>query len=298
MQHGMGMTRQDEPFASRESALRALTALLDDDAPRRVAVVEGPPGIGKSRLLRDWARLAAASGREVHGAYGALAYRTVPYGMLLDAVQETGAAEVLARASADHPDDRATRHRTHLRVAKAVRAALAAPKAAVVLDDVQWSDTESLAVLERLVRMPGHAGAPVFVLAYRQGECPDGLARTLSSANAQHLPLPPLDEAETARMLPGTSPATAPCWPGSAGATPGTCGCCRDCPRTGWPSSRKAIRTTEAGPEPGSGANPPGRCSAARCAGRATPPRSAGSSTGCRGRRSKSSPRPRCSVPR
>ncbi|WP_405883527.1 MULTISPECIES: AAA family ATPase [unclassified Streptomyces] len=206
MQHGMGMTRQDEPFASRESALRALTALLDDDAPRRVAVVEGPPGIGKSRLLRDWARLAAASGREVHGAYGALAYRTVPYGMLLDAVQETGAAEVLARASADHPDDRATRHRTHLRVAKAVRAALAAPKAAVVLDDVQWSDTESLAVLERLVRMPGHAGAPVFVLAYRQGECPDGLARTLSSANAQHLPLPPLDEAETARMLPGTSP--------------------------------------------------------------------------------------------
>ncbi|MFK0096989.1 AAA family ATPase [Streptomyces sp. NPDC091040] len=207
MQHGMGMAQQDEPFTSRESALRALTDLLDDDAPRRVAVVEGPPGIGKSRLLRDWARLAAASGREVHGAYGALAYRTVPYGMLLDAVQETGAAEVLSRASADRPDDRATRHHTHLRVAKAVRVALAAPRAAMVLDDVQWSDTESLAVLERLVRTPGQAGTPVFVLAYRQGECPDGLARTLSSANALHLPLPPLDEAETARMLPDASPA-------------------------------------------------------------------------------------------
>lgn len=204
MQHATGMTY--EPSGPRESALRALTGLLDDHAQRRVAVVEGPPGIGKTRLLQEWARLAAAAGREVRGAYGALAYRTVPYGMLLDAVQDTAAAEVLARESVDRPADRATRHRSHLLVTEAVRTALATPRAAVVLDDVQWSDPESLAVLERLVRTPGPVGAPVFVLAYRQGECPAGLARTLSSADASHLLLPPLDEAETARMLPDMSP--------------------------------------------------------------------------------------------
>ncbi|WP_330240251.1 helix-turn-helix transcriptional regulator [Streptomyces sp. NBC_00525] len=198
--------QQYEPLASRASALRALAGLLDDDAQRRVAVVEGPPGIGKSRLLQDWTRLAGAAGRAVRGAYGALAYRTVPYGMLLDAVQDTEAAETLARASAGCPEERAARHHAHLRVAEAVRAALAAPRAAVVLDDMQWSDTESLAVLERLLRMPGPADAPVFVLAYRQGECPDGLARTLSAVGALHLPLPPLDAAETERMLPDVPP--------------------------------------------------------------------------------------------
>ncbi len=52
-------------FVGRHDELAVLRATLDTTAAHPVCYVHGPGGIGKSSLLREFGRLAAASGREV-----------------------------------------------------------------------------------------------------------------------------------------------------------------------------------------------------------------------------------------
>ncbi|MFE9428368.1 AAA family ATPase [Kitasatospora sp. NPDC006697] len=196
----------------RERELERLAELLGGAGSRHVAVVEGPPGLGKSRVLREFERLATDAGWRVRRAHGALTYQTVRYGLLMDLVHGTEAAGVLeAAAAADDPEDRNRAPvpvpglRWCRRVTEAMRAAVALPRVALVLDDVQWADATSLAVLERLMHVTSDApaaGAPAFVLACRQSECPASLARTLGSLNALHVPLEPLDGEQLTRLLP------------------------------------------------------------------------------------------------
>ncbi|MTD46098.1 AAA family ATPase [Conexibacter sp. W3-3-2] len=69
---GQRLARRDaQRFVGRETELSRLAALLDDaDAPASVVLVHGPSGIGKSTLLREIGRRAAASGRPVHRVEG------------------------------------------------------------------------------------------------------------------------------------------------------------------------------------------------------------------------------------
>ncbi|MFJ5881955.1 AAA family ATPase [Kitasatospora cineracea] len=201
--HG-GRTATTPPI-ERERELRRLTDLLDGTGQRHLAVIDGPPGIGKTRLLQELDRHATAAGWQVHHGHGSPADQHVRHGLLLAALHGTDAATAL---TADEPagpaaDQWRLRHRQTC--AEAVRTALAAPRTVLLLDDVQWADADTLAVLDRLLRTPG---APPLLLAYRRGECPDTLARTLGSADALHLPLRPLDEHQQARLVPDADPAT------------------------------------------------------------------------------------------
>jgi DNA-binding CsgD family transcriptional regulator len=148
----------------------ALSAALS--AGRGVVVLEGEPGIGKSRLL---AWVAAESGVEVLSARASEYEADLPYGLWLDAVS--------LRVSAD-------RHETH----RALRSLLEERAPVVVcLDDVHWADPASWDALVALVHRPPQ-GEVVFVVATRPGRSPlPGVAP---------LRLGPLSEAE-ARALVG-----------------------------------------------------------------------------------------------
>jgi hypothetical protein len=57
--------REARSFVGRDSALAVLARLLEPDATAAVVFVHGPGGIGKSALLREFARRAVQAGRRV-----------------------------------------------------------------------------------------------------------------------------------------------------------------------------------------------------------------------------------------
>jgi len=140
----------------------------------RVVVLEGEAGVGRSRLLDDFSRLAAARGATV---LRGRAYETgldVPYGPVLDvlrgALDAPGApgtdaswlAEVMRvvpemrqrfpavpEPSPLAPDGRSLLHEG---IAQLLLATAEESPIAIVLDDVQWFDRDSCHVLHHLVR--------------------------------------------------------------------------------------------------------------------------------------------------
>src|ERR1700710_2455536 len=75
------------PLAGRAAELEKLGALLPraEGEGRRVALIAGEPGVGKSRLVREFARAAADSGALVlYGACDAAA--RAPYGPFVEAL--------------------------------------------------------------------------------------------------------------------------------------------------------------------------------------------------------------------
>lgn len=202
-----------QPLVGRAAELDRLVALLA--APEaRFAIVDGEPGIGKSRLTGEFARIAAARGRVVLTGRATEFERTVPYGIVLDATaavpDDRGDLRPLftVLTEADGDSDGIGRHQRHRRL-RALLTGLARPAGAVlVLDDVHWADDASADLLGYLLRHP--PGGPVtVVLACRTGQCPPRLAEAL----AHHLPSPmrltlgPITAADVDSWLPAEPPA-------------------------------------------------------------------------------------------
>ena len=151
----------------------ALSAALA--AGSGVVVLEGEPGIGKSRLLA-WA--AEASGVEVLSARASEYEADLPYGLWIDAL---GGELVLS----------GDRHRTH----GALRSRLEARAPVVVcLDDVHWADAASVDALAALVHRPP-AGDVLLVLAARTGQLPRALGAV------PPIRVGPLTEAEARELV-------------------------------------------------------------------------------------------------
>ena len=149
----------------------ALSAALA--AGSGVVVLEGEPGIGKSRLLA-WAAEAAAA--EVLSARASEYEADLPYGLWIDALGD----ELVVSGD---------RHRTH----GALRARLEARAPLVVcLDDVHWADPASVDALAALVHRPP-AGDVLLVLATRTGQLPRALGAVAP------IRIGPLSEARGAR---------------------------------------------------------------------------------------------------
>ena len=126
----------------------ALSAALA--AGSGVVVLEGEPGIGKSRLLA-WA--AEASAADVLSARASEYEGDMPYGLWIDALE--------LPVSAD-------RHETH----RALRSLLEERAPLVVcLDDIHWADPASLDALTALVHRPP-SGDVLLILATRPGRSP------------------------------------------------------------------------------------------------------------------------------
>ena len=128
-------------------------------------VIEGEPGIGKSRLLAhvaEWAR------GHVLDARASEFEADLPYALWTEALGEEIAG--------------GDRHGVH----RELRARLEehAGPLVVCLDDVQWADPASLDALAALVRRPP-AGDVLFAIAAREGGPAAGAGRT-----GRHAPAP------------------------------------------------------------------------------------------------------------
>lgn len=164
----------------REAELAGMAALLAERARSAFVVVDGGPGIGKSRLFSAFADLAGERGVPVLTGRATEFERSAPFGVWLDALASGDRripVDGLRRAFLE-----GTRHRLY----QTVRDVLGHAAGLLLLDDVHWADDASVDVIDHLVRHPP-AGPVVVGLAHRTGALPHRLRRTLDAA-----PSPPV----------------------------------------------------------------------------------------------------------
>lgn len=209
----------------RDAELAALVAALDEAATdARFVVLEGEPGIGKTRLAEELRRVAAARGsltawgRSDEGGAAPALWPWLP--LLRQAIERVGPAAVppavaelvegeaplLARQGAAVQFERfdAVADLLERAGSGAGPTAPAAP-AVVLLDDLQWADATSLELLGFLA---GRLGAGVLVLGTlrqlevgRNDAVTDALAAIARRPGSRRLALRGLSPAATAELL-------------------------------------------------------------------------------------------------
>jgi hypothetical protein len=193
------------PIRGRAGELKVIGELVAGLAQGRggVLVIEGPPGIGKSRLLTEVCALADKCG--VRTLFGeAFEYQqTVPFFSLLMATLRAdppvGDAEALRRLgnSAD------LRYWVVHDLADAIYAAAAQTPLAIMLEDIHWADNGTLLALRTLATArPGVA--VLWVLTARTGAGGAEVQETLSvlhRANARFLRLAGMSADAVADMV-------------------------------------------------------------------------------------------------
>src|ERR1700720_4641457 len=170
------------PIRGRADELEVIGALVTAVAQGRggVLVIEGPPGIGKSRLLTEVMALADQGG--VRTLFGeAFEYQqTVPFFSLfmatLRADPPVGDADALRRlgGSAD------LRYWVVHDLADAIHAAAAQTPLAIVLEDIHWADNGTLLALRSLATARPDV-AVLWVLTARTGAGGPSVQETLSA---------------------------------------------------------------------------------------------------------------------
>ncbi len=192
------------PIRGRTDELKLIAARVTAVAQGRggVLVIEGPPGIGKSRLLTEVLALADKSG--VRTLFGeAFEYQqTVPFFSLfmatLNADPPVGDVEALRQlgGSAD------LRYWVVHDLADAIHAAAAETPLVIVLEDIHWADNATLLALRSLAARPDMA--VLWVLTARTGAGGPAVQETLSllhRANATFLRLAAMTPDAVADMV-------------------------------------------------------------------------------------------------
>jgi hypothetical protein len=140
------------PMRGRSAELASLDDLLGSACRGHggVVMVEGPPGIGKSRLLQEATRLAAEKTMVVASAGGDELDQLTPWGPVLTALTAATPA-VLGRDELTGLDTFLDRRlEVPERMRSALERAASSRPVLVALDDLQWADEATLAVLGTL----------------------------------------------------------------------------------------------------------------------------------------------------
>lgn len=203
-------------FAGRAPELGALveqlTAIRGDGC--RMAVVEGEPGIGKTRLIDEaLGRIGDLGARVLRGKCEELE-RDRPFGMIADCLslrhdeadpERARIGRLLLGETAgrsDRSDDPRTRFLVLEKILDLVEQLGSEAPLVLVMEDLQWADPSTVLVINRLDRRV--ASLPVALVAtLRPGPRSSDLERVvhgLATRGALHFTLAPLDDSAVAAV--------------------------------------------------------------------------------------------------
>jgi DNA-binding CsgD family transcriptional regulator len=221
------MTTAAAPLVGREPQLARLQRALDALPESSFVELAGEAGIGKTRLLDELRSRAAERGMLVLDGRGSEYESELPFGILVDALDDhLGALDRarLDRVAGDAAADLGTvfpslaaraggRFGAHRAVASLLERLPPGRGLLLVLDDVHWADEASVEVLAHVVREPAPRGL-VVVIAHRSRQSSGRLAGALEAAarrgHLERIELGPLADSDAGALLPpGTDAARA-----------------------------------------------------------------------------------------
>ena len=221
------------PFVGRGNEYGLLIGLLAHltGGTGHVVLIEGEPGIGKSRLMQELAAYARGRGLRTLTTRCYEIERAMPYQPVIDLVTQAAElapavtlqklapvslAEIAAlvpalaervavpRLSSDFPEAR--RARMFRAIAQLLEALAGGRQLVVMVDDLQWADDASAQFLHFLARQT--AGQPLLLLcAYRDDALASDeqlsvlVASLRRETHARHMPLARLQLADTRALL-------------------------------------------------------------------------------------------------
>jgi class 3 adenylate cyclase/tetratricopeptide (TPR) repeat protein len=229
MRPGQGMVaRQEAGLVGRHWEMAALDALVDRTIGGRGGVVNvaGPPGIGKSRVAREAAAIAAARGADVHWTYCESHASDIPFRVVAELLRtgagvgdldgdaaRAGVRELVPDAVADDllllddllgiadPDvplpqiDPDARRRKLTALVNSVTLARTEPTL-FIIEDAHWIDAVSESMLADFLTVIPHT--PAMVLITYRPEYQGALTR---AHGTQTIALAPLGDSDTAALL-------------------------------------------------------------------------------------------------
>ena len=225
------MTYTATPLVGREHELELIQQLLEGTSAgeARFLFVSGEPGIGKTRMLTELLGLAKRAGCVVLHGSAAEFERELPFGLLVDAVDEflesldpvvlqrLDASDLMELAGvfpalrsfdpgSDEPTTAGERFRAHRAVSELLERLAERHAVILGLDDLHWADSASLELLSRLLRRRPRAKV-MLVGTFRKGQ----LDRTLLAAIGHglrdsdlNMELGPLRRGEARGLVEGT----------------------------------------------------------------------------------------------
>lgn len=209
-------TRWRPRLVGRSAEVAILGGALDQLASGRGVIIEvtGDPGIGKTRLLSEFAEQAEQRGFEVFRGNATEFERDLPFGVFVQALADRyrRAEPALPAADAERlsalltgrgaPGSGAERFRAYAAV-RELLADWSRGGLVLVLDDMHWADPGAIELAEYLVRRPPGA-ALLLVIAQRGRQAPARLAGTLARGielgTVVRIDLGPLSPADLAEL--------------------------------------------------------------------------------------------------
>jgi DNA-binding NarL/FixJ family response regulator/tetratricopeptide (TPR) repeat protein len=222
------------PLVGREREVDLLGQMLGEaraGAPRFV-FVSGEPGIGKTSLVASLLRRADEEGFLVLYGSAAEFERELPFGLVVDALDEylasldphafhrlalddqgelAGVFPALhSLSSGPGPTTASERFRAHHAVRALIERLAATRPVVLVFDDMQWADAASVELTAHLLRRRPRAGV-LIAATYRTGQVDQSLLAALDAPTLEggvaRVELGPLTRSEADALVDGASPA-------------------------------------------------------------------------------------------
>jgi ATP/maltotriose-dependent transcriptional regulator MalT len=192
------------PLRGREPELADLQRLIvsAQRGEGALAVIEGPPGIGKSRLLTEAAEFAAEQGLVVAAGSGDELDQMTPWAPLLDALTSTNPMIVSREELMSLSGLIDGRLEVLERIRMALERAAREQPLVIVIDDLHWADPATVSTLGSLALQL--FSYPIVWLLGRRSFPASGqmeaLLERLAAQGALRLALPPLNTEATAGL--------------------------------------------------------------------------------------------------